>query len=72
MMQTLTEGGWTYIAWNYAWRNPHFYGFIVAYFMLMHLMIVSVVGMLLKGIFWEIYATVSDMMDEIENKIEGQ
>lgn len=52
MMQILTEGAWTKVAYNYCWRNPDYYGLIVTFFMIMHFVIVYVFGTLLKGIFW--------------------
>ena len=63
MMQILTEGAWTKVAYNYCWRNPDYYGLIVTLFMLMHFIIVYVFGTLLKGIFWEIYFAVSSILD---------
>jgi len=65
MMQILTEGGWSIIAFDYCWRNPSYYGLIVVFFIFMHLTIVTINGTLLKGIFWEIYFTVSSMMDDL-------
>jgi len=52
MMQILTEGGWTYNAYDYCWRYPNYYGIIIAFFILMHMTIVTVIGTLLRGIFW--------------------
>lgn len=52
MMQILTEGSWTNIAWSYCYRQQNYYGYIVALFIFMHIMIVTVAGNLLKGIFW--------------------
>jgi len=63
MIQILTEGNWSTIAYDYSWRNPDLFGLITILFTLMHFFIVTVVGTLLKGIFWEIYFTVSEMMD---------
>lgn len=67
-MQILTEGAWTKVAYNYCWRNQDYYALIVTFFMLMHFIIVYVFGTLLKGIFWEIYFTVSSILDSIDEK----
>ena len=52
MMQILTEGGWSYNAYDYCWRYPSYYSLIILFFILMHMTIVTVIGTLLKGIFW--------------------
>ena len=66
MMQVLTEGGWSYVAYDYCWRFPNYYGLIVVFFIIQHVVIIHITSTLLKGIFWEIYFTVSSMMDCIE------
>ncbi len=71
-MQVLTEGGWSYVAYNYYWRYPSYYGLIVVFFIVMHVAIVHITGTLIKGIFWEIYFTVSSMMDAIEEQLHQQ
>ena len=38
----------------------------------MHVAIVHITGTLIKGIFWEIYFTVSSMMDAIEEQLHQQ
>lgn len=63
MMQVLTEGGWSYVAYDYCWRFPNYYGLIVVFFIIQHVVIIHITSTLLKGIFWEIYFTVSSMMD---------
>ena len=68
MMQILTEGSWAINAWSYAYRGQGQYGLIVTLFMIMHLVIVTIMVNLLKGIFWEVYFTVSTILDEIEEK----
>jgi hypothetical protein len=65
MMQVLTEGGWSYVGYDYCWRNPDYYGLIAAFFVLMHIVIIHITSTLIKGIFWEIYFTVSSMMNAI-------
>ncbi len=52
MMQILTEGSWSTVAMSYSWREQDYYGYIIAFFIFMHIMIVMVIGNLLKGIFW--------------------
>jgi len=65
LMQVLTEGSWAVNAWSYCFREPDKYGYIIALFIFMHIVIVTVMANLLKGIFWEVYFTVSTMLDEI-------
>jgi hypothetical protein len=68
MMQILTEGSWAVNAWSYCSREPQAYGWIVALFILMHVLIVTLLANLLKGICWEVYFTVSSMLDLIEDQ----
>lgn len=72
MMQVLTEGAWSKTAYNYCWKNQEYYGFIVFLFMIMHFTIVYVLGTLLKGIFWEIYFTVSGILDSLDDKFKSE
>jgi hypothetical protein len=72
MIQVLTEGGWSYVNYDYCWRYPAYYAPIVIFFILMHVTIVHITGTLIKGIFWEIYFTVSSMMDAIEDELHQQ
>ena len=67
MMQILTEGSWVMQVWSYCYRQQNLYGWIVALFIFMHLLIVTVMANLLKGIFWEIYFTVSTIIDELDD-----
>lgn len=71
LMQILTEGAWSKVAYHYCWLNQNLYGFIVVLFMFMHFTIVYVLGTLLKGIFWEIYFTVSSILDSIDEKLSS-
>ena len=59
------------VVYDYCWHNQEYYGLIVSFFMLMHFVIVFINSTLLKGIFWEIYFTVSSMMEEIEDTLKG-
>ena len=63
MMQILTEGAWAKVVYDYCYQNQELYGLIVFYFMLMHFVIVYINATLLKGIFWEVYFTVSSCID---------
>lgn len=72
MMSVLTEGQWSYVAYDYCWRYPLYYTPIVIFFILQHVAIIHVTGTLIKGIFWEIYFTVSSMMDVIEDENHQQ
>ena len=62
MMQILTEGSWSVVAVDYVWRSggEEYWG-IVILFILEHMAIVVVLATFLKGIFWEVYFTVSSM-----------
>lgn len=52
MIQVLTEGNWSTIAYDYSWKSQNLFGLITVLFILIHFTIVTVVGTLLKGIFW--------------------
>ena len=52
MVQILTEAGWSMIAFDHSWRNPQYYGYIMLYFCLMHMLITYVIATLIKGVFW--------------------
>ena len=67
MIQILVEAGWSVIANDHCWRNPQYYGYIMLYFCFMHLIIVSVMSTLIKGIFWEVYFTVDKIFTDREN-----
>lgn len=72
LMQILTEASWSTIAYDYCWRNPDYYAAIVILFIFMHFVLVTAVGTLIKGIFWEIYFTVNHSIDEINDKVNSQ
>jgi len=65
MMQILTEGGWSMLPFYYSWINPSMYGCIVIYFIFMHFFIVTTALNLLKGIVWEIFFTVRQLINEV-------
>ena len=71
MIQILTEGAWAKVVYDYCFYNQNLYGPIIIFFMLMHFVIVYINGTLLKGIFWEVYFTVSSVMDEREEKLKN-
>ena len=74
MVQILTEAGWSLIAFDHCWRNPQYYGYIMVYFCLMHIIITYVIATLVKGIFWEVYFTVDQIFydREVQTKEERE
>lgn len=64
MMQILVEAGWSVIAYDHCWRHPQFYALIMIFFCFMHIIIVSIISTLIKGIFWEVYFTVDRIFNE--------
>ena len=56
------------IAYDHCWRNPQYYGYVMLYFCLMHIVIVYMIATLVKGIFWEVYFTVNRIFDEREKE----
>lgn len=72
LMQVLTEASWSTIVYDYCWRSPQHYAAIVILFVIMHFVLVTVIGTLIKGIFWEIYFTVSNSIDEIQEEVNSQ
>jgi len=52
MVMVLTEAGWSQVAFDHSWRNPGYFGLVMSFFALMHLMIVYILAILIRGIFW--------------------
>lgn len=63
LTQILTEASWSTLAFDYCVKNPDYYAGVIILFIFMHFIFVTVIGTLLKGIFWEIYFTVGDSID---------
>jgi hypothetical protein len=63
LVQILVEASWSTLAYDYCARNPSLYAAIALFFVSMHFILVTVTATLIKGIFWEIYFTVGQMMD---------
>lgn len=51
-MQTLTEGSWSTVTMDYCWKAPNFYAAIVILMMIEHIVIITIIGTLLKGVYW--------------------
>ena len=49
------------MAYDHCWRNPQYFGYVMLFFCFMHLIIVSIISTLIKGIFWEVYFTVDEI-----------
>jgi hypothetical protein len=64
MVQILTEAGWSQIAFDHASRSPSSFGWIMLFFCLMHITIVYMIATLIKGVFWEVFFTVTTMFAE--------
>jgi len=69
MVQVMTEAGWSMIAFDHSNRNPNYTGLIMTFFCIMHVFIVLIIATLVKGIFWEVFFTVSTTIKE-RNKLE--
>lgn len=59
------------IAFDHAYRYGYF-GFVMLYFVLCHIIIVIVLSSLLKGLAWEVYSNVHEEFNERIAKLERQ
>jgi hypothetical protein len=64
MIQVVTEAGWGFIAMDHSWRAPKYFGFIMVFFCFLHITIVYIIATLIKGVFWEVYITVKNILTE--------
>jgi hypothetical protein len=56
-VQVLVEAGWSLVAYDHALKYGYF-GLVLMYFVLSHVVIVIILTSLMKGITWEVYYTV--------------
>jgi len=68
MVQVMTEAGWSMIAYDHCWRNPQYFGYVMVYFCIMHIIITYIIATLIKGAFWEVYFTVDQIVSERDRK----
>lgn len=52
------------VAFDYAARNASLYGLIIVYFCCHHVIITLMTATLVRGIFWEVFFTVSEQFNE--------
>jgi hypothetical protein len=48
------------IAYDYSYRSHGYFGFVMIYFVMCHIVIVLVMTSLFKGIVWEVYFAVDE------------
>lgn len=66
MVMILTEAGWSQVAYDHSWRNPDYFGIIMTFFCVMHLVIVYIIAIIIRGVFWEVFFTVDAIFSERE------
>lgn len=60
MIQILVEGGWSIVAYDYAYTYDYLsYNWVMISFIICHFSIVLVLNSLVKGVIWEIYEKVN-------------
>jgi hypothetical protein len=64
MVQILTEAGWSQVAFDLGWRNAQYYAYIILFFILMHLVITSIVASLIRRMFWDVFFTVDQIIEQ--------
>lgn len=64
MVQVLTEAGWSFVAMDHCWRAPRYFGYIMVFFCFLHITIVYILATLIRGVFWEVYVTVKQVLNE--------
>ena len=62
----MTEAGWSMVAFDYAQRNAIWYGFVMVYFCMQHIIITLMTATLFRSIIWETFFTVRAQLDERE------
>ena len=71
MVQILVEAGWSMVAFDYA-TIFGYYGLVMLYFVVCHLLTVLIISSLLKGLVWEVYSSVNEEYKNRRNKFRAK